>query len=100
MKVLYLAGALSMLFTTACLADGPITVSGCAVPGVESRCIVLKAVDGRVYNISAAKPSPTLGAYGQIKGVLKSRAVSSCMQGQVIDPAAWTETGQKCPSAK
>lgn len=80
MKVLYLAGALSMLFTTA--------------------CIVLKAVDGRVYNISAAKPSPTLGAYGQIKGVLKSRAVSTCMQGQVIDPAAWTETGQKCPSAK
>jgi len=30
MKVLYVAGVLSVLLATACLADEPITVSGCA----------------------------------------------------------------------
>ncbi|MGD0334240.1 MAG: hypothetical protein ABSA90_13440 [Xanthobacteraceae bacterium] len=97
MKVLYVAGVLSVLLATACLADEPITVSGCAFPGVEGRCVILKTADGRVYNISAAKPSPGIGTYGQIKGILKSRAVSTCMQGQIIDPAAWTQTGQRCP---
>jgi hypothetical protein len=97
MKAFYLASALSIFFATACLADEPIVVSGCPVPGVEGGCILLKTANGVGYNISAAKPTPTFGTYGQIKGILKSRAVSTCMQGQIISPAAWTQTGQRCP---
>jgi hypothetical protein len=92
-----MAGGLSLLLATACLADEPITVSGCAFPGVEGKCVVLKTADGRIYNISGAKPSPGTGTFGQIKGTLKSGAVSTCMQGPVISPAAWSQTGQKCP---
>jgi hypothetical protein len=106
MKVLCMAAAmgvgigLSILSANMCLADEPITVSGCAVRGIESGCIYLKTATGAGYNISAAKPTPRPGSYGKIKGTLKSNGVSTCMQGQVISPAAWTETAQNCPSAK
>jgi len=96
-KLLCAAGVLSVVLATPCLADGPITVSGCASAGVEGKCVILKTADGRVCNISAAKTSPSIGTYGQIKGTLKSDGVSTCMQGQIISPAAWTQTGQKCP---
>ncbi len=100
MKAFCLASVLSMFFGTACLADQPIAVSGCAVKGVEAGCIILETVTGPSYVISTAKPTPTLGRYGQIKGTLKSDVMSFCMQGAVIDPAEWTETGKSCPLAK
>ncbi len=100
MKAFCLASGLSLFFATACLADQPITVSGCVVQGVEAGCIILKTAAGPAYVISTAKPTPALGRYGQIKGTLKSDVMSFCMQGAVIDPAEWTQTGKTCPLAK
>jgi hypothetical protein len=103
MKIIYVAAAMgvgigvTILSGNACLADEPITVSGCAMRGIESGCVYLKTATGTGYNISAAKPTPRSGSYGRIKGTLKSNGVSTCMQGQIISPAAWTETAPNCP---
>jgi len=97
MKTLSVAIALSLSFASACFADEPITVTGCAAKGVEGGCIVLQTVTGKTYNISAARPVPMFGTYGEIKGTLKSGVVTTCMQGEVIDPATWTEQGKSCP---
>jgi hypothetical protein len=73
-----------------------ITASGCAKPGVEASCIILKSGD-KIYDITAAQPTPFPGTYGTVKGTLTDKA-STCQQGRVLDPAAWVvETGKPCP---
>lgn len=73
-----------------------ITVSGCAAVGVEASCIILKNGD-KIYDMSAAQPTPFPGTYGTLKGTLTDKA-STCQQGQVVDPATWeVETGKPCP---
>src|SRR5262245_4582659 len=73
-----------------------ITVTGCAAAGVEASCIVLKSGD-KTYDISAAQPAPFPGTYGTVKGTVTDK-LSTCQQGQVIDPATWeVETGKPCP---
>jgi hypothetical protein len=87
----------ALLFATPCLADQTIKVTGCVQKGIEVGCLLLRTITGKTYNISAASPTPILGTYGQVVGTLRSGAVSFCMQGAVIEPAAWTKTGQFCP---
>lgn len=73
-----------------------ITVSGCASAGVEASCIILKAGD-KTYDISAAQPAPFPGTYGTVKGTVTDK-LSTCQQGQVVDPATWeVEPGKECP---
>ena len=73
-----------------------ITVSGCAVAGVEANCIIIKDHD-KTYDITAAQPAPFPGTYGTVKGTLTDKA-SACQQGVVVDPAIWeVQTGKPCP---
>jgi hypothetical protein len=73
-----------------------ITVTGCATVGVEANCIILKDGD-KTYDISAAQPAPFPGTYGTVKGTVTDK-LSTCQQGQVVDPATWeVETGKQCP---
>jgi hypothetical protein len=78
-------------------ADQPIRVEGCVEAGVEAGCLVLRATDGKVYNVTAAKPAPAIGAYGEIVGAIKDDAMSICMQGSIVSPAAWTAKQGACP---
>lgn len=73
-----------------------ISVSGCAAAGVEANCLVLKSGD-KTYNITAAQPTPVPGTYGTVKGTLSDK-MSTCQQGQIVDPAIWeVEAGKACP---
>jgi hypothetical protein len=83
-------------FVTASLADEPIKVTGCVAPGVEAKCLVLRTTTGKTYDITAAKPVPTPGTYGDVDGTLKSEGVTTCQQGPAINPATWTEKGKVC----
>lgn len=74
-----------------------ISVSGCAAAGVEASCMILKAEDGKTYDITAARPAPEPGTYGKVTGTLSDK-MSICQQGPVIDPAQWqVEPGRECP---
>jgi hypothetical protein len=73
-----------------------ISVSGCAAAGVEASCMILKAEDGKTYDITAAQPAPAPGTYGKVTGTISDK-MSICQQGPVIDPAQWqVEPGREC----
>jgi hypothetical protein len=102
MQKLLVAGLLSSAFVapafvTPSLADEPIKVTGCVAPGVEAKCLVLRTITGKTYDITAAKPAPTPGSYGDVDGTLKTGGVTTCQQGPAINPATWTEKGKVCP---
>jgi hypothetical protein len=104
MKRLLVAGSLAMAFVTQafvtpCRADEPIKVTGCVSAGVEAKCLVLRTTTGKTYDITAAKPAPTPGTYGDVDGTLKTDAVTTCQQGPAINPATWTEKGKICPKS-
>jgi hypothetical protein len=93
--LLSLSGSLLLLTTMNAVAED-ITVSGCASVGVEANCLVLKDGD-KIYNITSAQPTPMPGTYGTLRGTLSDK-VSTCQQGQVVDPATWeVEAGRQCP---
>ncbi len=95
MRNLILSVSLLALMSIAAAGED-LTVSGCAAAGVEGNCITLKAGD-KVYDITAAQPTPMPGTYGTVTGTLTDK-VSACQQGQVVDPAIWqVEVGKQCP---
>lgn len=76
-----------------------VTVSGCAIAGVEAGCIVIVNKQ-QAYNISSAKPTPKIGTYGTVTGVV-SDGMSFCMQGVILKPASWAPDPKKvCPLGK
>jgi hypothetical protein len=104
MQKLLVAGWLALAFVapafvTPSVADEPIKVTGCVAPGVEAKCLVLRTATGKTYDITAAKPAPAPGSYGDVDGTLKSEGVTSCQQGPAINPATWTEKGKVCPKS-
>ena len=109
MQKLLVAGSLALAFVapafvtpafvTPSLADEPIKVTGCVAPGVEAKCLVLRTATGKTYDITAAKPAPTPGTYGNVDGTLKTEGVTTCQQGPAINPATWTEKGKVCPKS-
>ena len=73
-----------------------ISATGCVATGVEASCLVLKSGD-KIYNVTAAQPTPVPGTYGTVKGTLADK-MSICQQGQILDPAIWeVEPGKACP---
>jgi hypothetical protein len=96
MQKLLVAGLLSLAFLTPALAGQPIKVTGCVEKGVEAGCLVLRTKTFQTYSISAAKPRPTRGTYGEVIGIIKFGAITSCTQGEVLDPAKWIEKGKSC----
>jgi hypothetical protein len=99
MQKLFVAGLLASGFVTPSLADEPIKVTGCVAAGVEAKCLVLRTTAGKTYDITAAKPAPAPGTYGDVEGTLKTEGVTICQQGPAINPATWTETGKVCPKS-
>jgi hypothetical protein len=104
MQKLLVAGLLALgfvapVFVTSSLADEPIKVMGCVAAGVEAKCLVLRTITGKTYDITAAKPAPTPGSYGDVEGTLKTDGVTTCQQGPAINPATWTETSKVCPKS-
>lgn len=96
MKLRVILSAALLTMAMPALAE-EITVSGCAAIGVEANCIILKADDGKTYDITAAQPAPAPGTYGTLKGMLSDR-MSICQQGLIVDPAQWqVEPGKECP---
>jgi hypothetical protein len=104
MQKLFVAGLLALgfvapAFVTSSLADEPIKVTGCVAAGVEAKCLVLRTLTGKTYDITTAKPVPTPGTYGDVDGTLKTEGVTACQQGPAINPATWTETSKVCPKS-
>jgi hypothetical protein len=99
MQKILVAGLLALVFVTPSLADEPIKVTGCVAAGVEAKCLVLRTITGKTYDITAAKPAPTPGSYGDVDGTLKTGGVTTCQQGPAINTAIWTEKGKVCPKS-
>lgn len=96
MKMHLILASASVAAALPALAE-EISVSGCAASGVEANCLILKAEDGKTYDITAAQPAPEPGTYGKVTGTLSDR-MSICQQGPVVDPAQWqVEPGRQCP---
>lgn len=97
MQKLLVTGLFSLAFLTPSLAEQPIKVTGCVEKAVEAGCLVLRTKTFQPYSISAAQPKPTPGTYGEVIGIIKFGAITSCMQGEVIDPAKWIMKSKSCP---
>lgn len=96
MKLSFILSAAILAVATPAVAE-EISVSGCAAAGVEASCIILKAEDGKTYDITAAQPAPEPGTYGTLTGTLTDK-MSVCQQGPVVEPAQWqVEPGKECP---
>lgn len=84
------------LGTASMAANSTVTVTGCAMKGIEHGCIILRTVAGKTYNITAAMPAPKPGTYGTVHGSV-FRGASPCQQGTILKPANWTLKGNLCP---
>jgi hypothetical protein len=74
-----------------------ISITGCPFPGVTAKCLMIRAPDGTLYNITAASPRPRLsGRMIHLRGVVTDK-VSICGQGIVLDRIRWTRRRQRCP---
>ena len=81
---------------TASAAPGDtVSVLACARAGVEAKCLVITAADGRLYNITSANPRPPLDVRIQLRGT-ETDKVSFCNQGLVVENITWTATQEKC----
>jgi hypothetical protein len=75
-----------------------VSVSSCPYPGVTGSCLMIKAADGTVYNISAVTPRPRpSGRVIRVRGTVTDK-MSVCGQGVVLDRIRWTRTRQLCPN--
>ena len=74
-----------------------VIITGCPQAGVEAGCIVLNA-GGTLYNVTAAKPAPKIGAPTRVTGTI-SNGVSLCQQGVILSPATSEPAdGIACPA--
>lgn len=75
-----------------------VSVLGCPYPGVTGSCLMIKAPNGTVYNISSVSPRPRLtGRMIRVRGTVTNK-LSVCGQGIVLDRIRWTRTRQHCPN--
>jgi hypothetical protein len=75
-----------------------VSITGCPYPGVTGSCLMVKAANGTVYNISSASPRPRLsGRMIRVRGSITDQ-LSACGQGFVLDRIRWTRTRQRCPN--
>jgi hypothetical protein len=52
-------------------------------------------VNGSVYNITSANPTPPLDVKIQLRGTVTDK-LSACNQGLVVENITWTATQEKC----
>jgi hypothetical protein len=73
-----------------------ISVAACPFAGVTATCLMIRAGDGTIYNITAAAPKPRLGGRMiRLRGTVTEKA-SICGQGIVLERIRWTRTRQPC----
>jgi hypothetical protein len=73
-----------------------VSVAACPFAGVTANCLMIRATDGTVYNITAAAPRPRLGdRMIRLRGTVTDK-VSICGQGVVLERIRWTRTRQRC----
>ncbi len=93
--------ALALLLpATAALAQPAdrVVIAGCPMPGAESGCLVLRAADGKLYDLTGARQRPPLNGRGiRITGTRAER-FSYCQQGEALAEVTWEATGTLCPS--
>lgn len=79
-------------------AGARISVVACPYAGVTANCLVIKAADGTVYNITGMTPKPRpSGRMIWLRGTVTNK-LSMCNEGIVLDRIRWTRTRQKCPN--
>ena len=75
-----------------------VTVTACPFPGVTANCLMVRASDGTIYNISAVSPRPRPGKMMiRLRGVVTDK-FSMCGQGIVLERIRWTRTRLRCPN--
>ena len=75
-----------------------VTITGCPYPGVTGTCLMIKAANGTVYNISAVLPRPRQsGRVIRVRGTVTDK-MSMCGEGVVLERIRWTRTRQLCPN--
>ena len=92
-----LLAALLLLPPGLALAQENVTVSGCPIPGAEAGCLVLRAQDGKLYDLSGARPRPPLNGRGIRVTGRRSDPFSYCQQGRPLADITWQPTGVLCP---
>jgi len=75
-----------------------VSVTNCPHVGVTANCLMIRAQDGTLYNISGVSPRPRLSSRRMIRvrGTVTDKA-SICGQGIVLDRIRWIRTRQRCP---
>ena len=75
-----------------------VAVTSCPYPGVTANCLMIKAANGTVYNISSITPRPRhINRMIRVRGVITDK-MSACGEGVVLDRIRWTRTRQLCPN--
>jgi hypothetical protein len=75
-----------------------VSMTACPFPGVTAPCLMIRAPDGTIYNITAAAPRPRAGGRAiRLRGTVTDK-VSICGQGVVLERIRWTRTRQRCPN--
>jgi hypothetical protein len=75
----------------------PVAALGCPIPGVEPSCLSLRATDGSVFDISAARARPDPGSpfAVEITGRV-SPAAGYCQQGAILEAVEVRPTNLRC----
>ena len=91
-----MASVLALPVQAAPKPEQRITVTGCPYAGVTASCLMIKAADGTVYNITGVNPKPRImDRMIRLRGVVTDK-LSMCNQGVVLDRVRWTRVRQKC----
>ena len=67
MRGLHRLATCAVMALSACATPPPaqapdtVAIEGCPLAGVETGCLMLRASDGRLYDVTAAAPPPALG---------------------------------------
>ena len=78
------------------VGSNKVTVTGCPLPGVEAKCLVIRGPDNVTYNITDAKQKPEIGQRAIRLTGTATKKLSYCQQGIVLANITWTYTDQKC----
>jgi hypothetical protein len=95
-KVMMVVVAWLLVGVSAVSAQETVDVLGCPAVGIEMDCLVLKARENVIYDISTAKPRPRAGYLAVHLTGTKSHKLGICQQGAILENIHWTYTNERC----